>query len=200
MTLDQRTFDLLGDCLRYPVAGTATRAREAAAALAPSQPALAAALWGLAVYLERAPEGEPEERYTMLFDLQPVCTLHVGYHVFGDTYPRGELLAGLGAELRQAGISTHGDLPDFLPTVFRLLGRLDPEDARLLSEIALLPALRKMAAALADSKDPWSRILHTLPEVLAEEGDLAGDPRVGVTEAARQPSASAVGGVHSPLG
>lgn len=177
MGLDRSTLDLLADCLEYPGPDTAARARQAAAGVASFHPGLASPLWGLAVFLERAPLGEPEERYTALFDMNPVCTLHVGYHLFGDTYPRGEFLAGLGAELRRAGVSTNGDLPDFLPTVLRLLDRLhDAEDRRALQEAALLPALDRMRAALAESKDSWSHVLRALPEALAEEGDAPEQP------------------------
>jgi nitrate reductase delta subunit len=106
-----------------------------------------------------------------------VCTLHVGYHVFGDTYPRGEFLAALGAELRQAGVSTNGDLPDFLPTVLRLLARLEePEGRQALRQHALLPALQRMRTALVASQDPWSRLLRALPGALAEEGDVLEEP------------------------
>jgi len=177
MSLDARTLDALAACLEYPTPDTAARARAAAGGLATDHPLLSAALWNLAVYLERDVAREAEERYTALFDVNPVCTLHVGYHVFGDTYPRGELLAALAAELRRHGIGTNGDLPDFLPTLLRLLGRLeDPEDRRLLRALALLPALRRMAGLLEDSKDAWSRILCALPAELAEEGDTVERP------------------------
>lgn len=179
MGLDRNTLDLLADCLEYPRPDTAVRARQAAAAAASFRPGLAGPLWGLAVFLERTPLGEQEERYTALFDMNPLCTLHVGYHLFGDTYPRGEFLAGLGAELRRAGVSTNGDLPDFLPTVLRLLDRLDdPEGRRALQEAALLPALGRMSAALGESKDSWSQVLRALPEALAEEGDAPEPPRL----------------------
>lgn len=174
---DARTLDALASCLEYPGPAAASLAREAAADLASSEPRLAAALWSLAVFLERGPAGEAEERYTTLFDVNPVCTLHVGYHVFGDTYPRGELLAGLAAELRRAEVPTNGDLPDFLPTLLRLLARLGPEDARLLREAVLLPGLRKMSAALTASRDPWSRVVSALGEALAEDGDVVAEPR-----------------------
>lgn len=177
-TLVPGTLDAVACCLEYPAPHTARQARLGATALASDHPLLSAALWNLAVYLERDVAHESEERYTALFDVSPVCTLHVGYHVFGDTYPRGEFLAALSAELRQAGVSTDGDLPDFLPTLLRLLQRLtDPEDQRSLRELALLPAVRRMGEALAESKDPWSRIVCALPEILGGVGDAAGVSR-----------------------
>jgi nitrate reductase delta subunit len=165
---DRETLDLIASCLDYPGPETGSLARRAAGRTAGDHVALARALWDLAVFVEHAPPGEAEERYTTLFDLNPVCTLHVGYQVFGDSYPRGAFIAGLAAELRKAGLGRGGDLPDYLPTVLRLLGRLSLEDARVLSDVILRPALKKMAQALAASTSPWSGILDALPAFLSE--------------------------------
>jgi len=179
MAIDPVVLDLVASCLEYPDPGTAARARAAASGLASSEAELTSALFALAVFLERSEPGEAEERYTGLFDMNPVCTLHVGYHVFGDTYPRGEFLAALAAELRQAGIDTNGDLPDYLPTVLRLLARLErDEDRRALRELALLPSLSRMSASLAQSKDCWSSLVRALGAALPEAGDVPVEPRV----------------------
>lgn len=179
-TLVPGTFDAIACCLEYPGDRTARHARLGANALASDHPVVSAALWNLAVYLENDAAHEAEERYTALFDVNPVCTLHVGYHVFGDTYPRGEFLAALCAELRMAEVPTRGDLPDFLPTLLRLLERLgDLEDRRSLRRIALLPAVRTMGAILGESKDPWSGIIRALPEILTDAEDFADEPGAG---------------------
>lgn len=172
MTLEQRTLDLVAGCLDYPGQETAALARDAAARLASIEPELSSALFALAVFVEQAEYGEAEERYTALFDMSPVCTLHLGYHLFGEAYARGELLAGLAAELRTAGVSASGDLPDYLPSVLRLLGRLQSEEDRCsLRQLLLLPALVRMGQSLAQSKDPWSGLVRALPRALAEPGD-----------------------------
>lgn len=174
------TLDAIACCLEYPVDHTARQARLAANALACGHPLLSASFWNLAVFLERDGAHEAEERYTALFDVNPVCTLHVGYHVFGDTYPRGEFLAALCAELRKAEVPTRGDLPDFLPTLLRLLERLGhPEDRRSLRRVALLPAVRRMGEILGESKDPWSGIIRALPEILTDAEDCADDAGAG---------------------
>jgi nitrate reductase delta subunit len=170
--LDRETLDLLARCLEYPASDTPALARCAAERAASDHIALARALWDLAVWLETTPAGEAEERYTALFDLTPVCSLHVGYQVFGDTYPRGAFIAGLSGELRRSGLTASG-LPDELPTVLRLLGRLpDPEDAATLLQLAVLPALKKMSEALAESSNPWGGVISALPELLSEAGPL----------------------------
>lgn len=162
-------LELLARVLEYPDDETASWARRAAGQLAGDHIALAHALWDLAVWIENSPRGPIEERYTALFDLNPVCTLNLGYHVFGDTYPRGAFLAGLAGELRRRGLDPGQELPDYLPTVLRLLARLDcVEEAQPLLSIGVLPGLAKIGAALRDSSDPWSDLLRSLPAWLEE--------------------------------
>ncbi len=162
------SLTLLARALEYPEPATATVARQAADRLAGDHIGLARSLWDLAVWLETTPRGEVEERYTGLFDLNPVCTLHVGFQLFGETYQRGEFLAHLSRELREAGVPAGHELADHLPTVLRLLAAVDVEDARILLEDALLPALRRMGEALADSRDCWSALVKALPVCLPE--------------------------------
>ncbi len=187
--MDARTqsLPLLAAVLEYPDERTAGLARRAADLLAGDHIGLANALWDLAVWLENTPRGAVEERYTGLFDLNPVATLNLGFHVFGDTYQRGEFLAGLAGELRQRGLEAGLDLPDYLPTVLRLLGRIEPlEEAGLLLSVGVLPGLAKIGESLKDSQDPWSRLLRALPDLLAE---LC--PITPVAVLARSPEASA---------
>ena len=167
--MDRPFLDSLATSLEYPTPGTAATARSAADLAAGDHPDLAKPLWDLAVYLETADHGEPEERYTRLFDMSPVCTLHVGYHLFGDAYERGAFLSNMAAEVREAGLHAEleRELPDYLPTVLRLLARVaDETDRHILLMDALLPALARMTAALGDSDAPWSRVVAALPSVL----------------------------------
>jgi len=172
-------LDGVAACLEYPDTGTAGQARRAADLAASEHAALARSLWHLAVYLETAPCGEAEERYTRLFDMSPVCTLHVGYHLFGDTYQRGAFLSGLGAELRRAGLAdaVRGDLPDFLPTLLRLVPRLsDGESQQVLIEVALAPALERMREALREAEAPWRAVIEALPALLRDRWERGRQP------------------------
>ncbi len=160
-------LEMVAQALEYPRPEDALRLRAAAYRL-PEGDAVRDALTGVAEYVQTAPPGEPEERYTALFDLNPVATLHVGYHLFGDSYERGEFLAGLAAEERRHGVAAGDELADFLPTVLRLLARLpDREDRDVLLELALLPAVLRVNQALAESEAPWVRVLRVLPGRLA---------------------------------
>lgn len=164
---------LLAPALGYPDAATGAAARRAAASF---DGETAQALAALADWLDAAAPGEPEEQYTRLFDLSPVCTLHAGYHLFGEAYQRGSLLAGLAEELRHREIPLADELPDYLPTLLVLASRLDDEGRQALAETLLLPALTRMVAALGENPLPWARLLRALPEAVI--ATLAAPPTV----------------------
>ena len=146
---------------------------------------MARALWDLAVRHETSPIGEVEERYTALFDLNPVCTLHIGYQVFGDTYPRGDLIANLGGELRKAGVS-RGELPDFLrPSFGSWVGWTTQRTPRPLATV-VLQALDRMMAALEDS-EPLERPPPRAPGALPEDRAASEVP---LYPAATQPASN----------
>lgn len=128
---------------------------------------LVSACFKLARVFETTDRRECEERYTVLFDLTPTCTLDLGYHLFGENYARGELLAGLAGEIAAHGVDTKGELPDHLPALLRLLARQsDPDDRRLLGCLVILPAIRKIAEELASASDAWVDLILALPGVI----------------------------------
>ncbi len=134
-------------------------------------------LTGLEQWLNGATHGQPEEWYSRLFDLNPDCTLNIGYHLFGEQYERGALLAGLVSEHRKVGLGVPDDLPDYLPAILRLLARVEElEDAQTLTSHALLPALSRMKTDLAKSDAPWVPVLIALPAVLESTFDTVSIP------------------------
>lgn len=171
--LDVSVWDGIAEALEYPTLDTVASARRAADALVrrhDTGAAMAAALTALAAYLEQAEHGAAEEWYTVLFDLKPVCSLYVGWHIFQDTYDRGALLAGLAEELKKAGVVYQHDLPDYLPTLLRLVARLEPGEGRslLVHEVICrgLTALERPAQSLSG---PWKEVLLNLGALLRAE-------------------------------
>jgi nitrate reductase molybdenum cofactor assembly chaperone len=167
-------LDLVAQALDYPSRESARAARMAAERCRDAAPDLAAELRALAGWLEVVPPGRAEEAYTRLFDFDPASSLHLGWHLFGEHYKRGELLVQLGMETFRAGLRREPDLPDHLGTVLRLLSRLpDGDDRRLLVEGLVLPALAKLSERLARSEAPWGRVVLALPAALSR--DVAGE-------------------------
>ena len=125
---------------------------------------------GLRALEAKAPDREDraglQMAYTDTFDLQPVCTLGCGYHVFGESYKRGRLLAGLQETADRYGIeASPRRLPDELPVLLRLLPRLlegdeeEREEAFDLLSVCLLPALEKMEKAFGEDGHPFAVLI-----------------------------------------
>ena len=127
-----------------------------------------------------------EELYTVTFDLSPVVTLEIGWHLFGEQYERGAFLARLREELATAGVAEQGELPDHLTLVLPLLGRL-PAGARRESLAApLRQALVKMHAAVDETPNPFRHLLTAAdrlvgPTPTAEADSAPPAPRSGET-------------------
>jgi len=117
-----------------------------------------------------------QERYTQTFDLSPVCTLDVGYHLFGESYKRGLFLANLRQTEAPYDLNCEHQLPDYLPVLLRLLDKLGDRDLRssLISD-CLIPAIEKMRDALSKSESVYESPLAIIAELLNEEVGPQGE-------------------------
>lgn len=144
----------LAALLDYPDESTAWRCRTWLSAWAGALPEAAERLQEWACWFDGAPLWQAQEAYTHTFDLQPTCSLDVGYHLFGEDYQRGLFLAHLRQSQHDAGMGDTGELPDHLPVILRWLERTaGSEEHRDMAVECLLPVLRKMDEALAPRTD-----------------------------------------------
>jgi len=111
-----------------------------------------------------------EERYTQTFDLNPVCTLDIGYHLFGENYKRGIFLANLRDTERRFELEEAGQLPDYLPVLLRLLDKLEDRELRqaLISD-CIIPALGRMIETLCQAGSPYRGLVMSLEQLLRME-------------------------------
>lgn len=100
-----------------------------------------------------------QELYTVTFDLNPTCSLEVGWHLFGENYDRGMLMAKIRELMRRHGVAETAELPDHVVHVLPLLARLDPESAADFAGAVVLPALAKMLAAFKDKNNPYEHVM-----------------------------------------
>lgn len=86
-----------------------------------------------------------QEYYIKTFDVQPLCTLDIGYVLFGEDYRRGEFLVNMKKEHIKAGNDCGSELPDHLTNILNLIPGLgDPELAEELIYSLMIPALHEM--------------------------------------------------------
>jgi nitrate reductase delta subunit len=166
---------LFAELLDYPDPFTPARAAAAAQGAMqaghPSQDGLELfAVWAAGASLPQL-----EEAYTRAFDLNPATTLEVGWHLFGDTYKRGQFLAYLKRELRERGVDSGNRLPDHLAVLLRLGQTLPAEDALGLSVDCLLPAIDLVQPALGDN--PYGALLAALRVWLSPDPAKEPPPR-----------------------
>jgi nitrate reductase molybdenum cofactor assembly chaperone NarJ/NarW len=167
-------LDALADLLEYPDAGWAGRFDATCHLLHAEGPGLAEAFRGFRLGVEGLGLSELQELYTRTFDLNPVCTPEVGYHLFGDTYKRGVFLARLRETEEPYALGQARQLPDYLPVLLRLVGRL--EDEALCGALVgdcLLPATGKMFEALGKAGSPYAALVGAVRVSLMQPGAAA---------------------------
>ncbi len=131
---------------------------------------------------------ERQELFIQTFDLTPVCSLEVGWHLFGENYDRGLLLVKMRQQLRAHGISETTELPDHLTNGLRLLARMERDDGAYFAEAIVLPALAKMLEAIQGKDNPYEHVLAAaqctvrehFPEIPARLEIPAGVPELRV--------------------
>lgn len=124
------------------------------------------------------PVSSLQELYTRTFDLNPVCTLDIGYHLFGENYKRGVFLANLRETEAAYELGQEHQLPDYLPVLLRLVARLGDEELRAALIIeCLIPALAKMLKAFGDRDNPYRHLLEmVLTALQLEAGVNSSEP------------------------
>ena len=155
----------LAELFAYPGGGGRTRVQAALADLdAPLQDRLAP----FARFVETTEPADLEEAYTRTFDINPVCTLEVGWHLYGEDYSRGSFLVFMRELLRLHGIEETPELPDHLTSVLAVLGRLGDDEARDFVRGQVLLAINKMLEGFKSDDDPYRVVVTVVRDWLRE--------------------------------
>ena len=173
MVARSRRYDLLAALLHYPEADGYAEALERYIEVLDDGYAEAADL--LRPLLDRMREmnrAQIQEMYTRTFDINAVCTLEVGWHIYGEDYARGALLVKLREQLRLMNIPESVELPDHLTHVLILLGRLSGPRADDLAARYLLPGLEKMLAGMDRGDYAYRALLETVKTVVRTDHDV----------------------------
>jgi len=162
----QSEFELLAALLRYPGEGYENAGERCMEALAGSDPDAALLLSTFLGQTRGCSVEELQALYTSTFDLDPVCSLEVGWHLFGENYERGAFLVKMRGELRRLGIAESTELPDHITHALAALGRMEPEEGSEFATACLFPALDKMCAGLQGKSNPFETVLLAIARVL----------------------------------
>lgn len=108
-----------------------------------------------------------QELYISTFDFNPHLTLELGWHLYGEDYARGELLAYLRALLREHQIPENGELPDHLTLLLNLWERGSPELRKHLSQEIIVAGVRKVLEKFP-SENPYRTLLEMVEGLVME--------------------------------
>lgn len=156
--------DDLADLLRYPGDDYLPRLEAVRARCEEAETGKLLAAFG--ERLDGCSRTDLEERFCRTFDLNPVCALEVGWHLFGEDYKRGALLVRVRQDLAEVGIEEREELADHLIHILPLLGRLEPERADALAKVAVLPAIGKMRESLVQQDNEYRYLLAAVERAL----------------------------------
>lgn len=162
----RRVFESFAALLRYPEADYLERAL-ACLALVPEE--LVHPLQQFVDTIEPLSLHEREELFLQTFDLNPVCSLEVGWHIFGENYDRGLLMVRVKQLMQAHGVEPTLELPDHLVHVLPLLGRMERAAAADFAAAVVLPAMAKMLEALTGKQNPYEPVLEAVRRCIHAE-------------------------------
>lgn len=168
----QVIFEELGDLLEYPLYDFREELLEISEHVESISSSAADRLKDFYSRMKRMELEMWQEFYVQTFDLTPVCSLYISVHLFGEeSFKRAELMAGLKKvyEKNYQGSST--ELPDHLAVILGNNALFSKEEWQELVKMCLLPAIPSMIKKLEAAQNPYSLILKTVQELLAE-GDI----------------------------
>jgi nitrate reductase delta subunit len=100
-----------------------------------------------------------QEYYTRTFEINPTCALEVGWHLFGERYERGTFIVKMRQTLRQYCLPESTELPDHLYHVLRALAQMPYDEADEVSNLFLLPAIKKMLEGFKGKENVYAHVL-----------------------------------------
>lgn len=112
-----------------------------------------------------------EELYTRTFDLNPIATLEVGWHLWGEQYERGRFLADLRGAQEVLGIEAGNELPDHLTVLLPMLAKMPAANRVQLVREKLFPALDKIEKPLDESGNPYRHLIKAARVALSAGGE-----------------------------
>lgn len=163
-------FDPFSAVLSYPGRDYRRRVEECRRALTEKHPAAAEQLRFFEATTAEQTAPQREELYIQTFDLNKLCTLDLGWHLFGEDYNRGLFLVKLRQEMQRLEIPESAELPDHVTHVLAILGRMDPAAAADFAASCVIPAVQKLREGLKAKKgNPYTAVVEGLLELLEAE-------------------------------
>ncbi len=118
-----------------------------------------------------------QEDYVRTFDLDAQCSLHMAWHIYGDSPCLGRALAALLELYGDAGfVPRSGQTPDYLPTMLDFLAQAPEWAAPILSE-TFAPVAAKVAENGERRESLYAPLLRAAASLMAEGVPATATPQ-----------------------
>lgn len=159
------TYGALVSVLKYPEEDYHEQVDRCAALIAENAPCIAERYDTFKAAISGKSLAELEELYINTFDLNPLCTLDLGWQLFQEDFNRGLFLVKMREEMRRLGVPESVELPDHISHVLAVIARMDNEDASDFAVTCVIPAVGKVFEALRKD-NPYRSLIKGLIELL----------------------------------
>lgn len=112
------------------------------------------------------------EIYTRTFDLNPSCPPYIGYHLFEDSYKKGEFLVKLKEVYKTCGFKfDERELPDHLSIILEFISfkDFDDDNVRTIINEGLFLSFDKMRICFKNGKNHYKSLIESLEILLKKE-------------------------------
>jgi nitrate reductase molybdenum cofactor assembly chaperone len=158
---EKSIYEQFAKLFEYPGEDYRANAEECLTALRREHSNAAASLEEFCAPIRSLNTDDLRELFTRTFDLNPMCTLEIGWQLYGEDYQRGEFLVKMREQLREYALRESGELPDHLTHALALLAHLEPEEAAEFAGGYLLPALDKMCTSWRENRNAFAALLES---------------------------------------
>ncbi len=110
-----------------------------------------------------------KEIYTRTFDLNPSCPPYIGYHLFEDSYKKGEFLVKLKEIYKDSFFKfDERELPDHLSIILKFISfkSFNDENVKIIIEEGLIPSFEKMKICFKNDKNLYVALIESLELLL----------------------------------
>ena len=155
-------YELFAEILDYPGPRLAASTENCARRLARELPKAEELLRNFQKSHAGVSLGQLQEAYTSIFDMQPECTLNLGYQLLGDDWRRSVFLFKLKEMYQAHNFDIGCELPDHLCVLLRFLATQPEDREAALVDDGLVPALSRLASSVQLGETPYRWVLQAL--------------------------------------
>jgi nitrate reductase assembly molybdenum cofactor insertion protein NarJ len=172
--MNEKILNLFSNVLSYPDVNTVTNSEVLYNELAKIDPASSDVIFPFVKKMQLMEISEVEELYTLTFDIQALCSLDLGYVLFGEDYKRGEFLVNVSAMQKEFNPNLKSsELADHLPNILLLHSKM-PNDGikKDFTQRIIMPAIEKMLQSFKEDLEKsniYARVLICLRNYFSKD-------------------------------